>query len=743
MATFEGPGAITQAAAAIAASGAVVFPGATQQPVTVIASGNQTQSGAMAATQAHATLTGAGYNYNFAGVVVEVQAKNTISGTGNVGVGVQAVIEQSHALVSSYGDVFAAGAPSASILATRASTSGRRDLQLPRIPTSADKETQAWFAAISRIFDKYIFGNDASRLVSIADLVHGGVADRNGTGVTSPQPNLTTPSKVASLVADGALASIIIQWVNPIFPNYSHTELWRASVNDLGQAVKIQETPVEYYADMVGSGATKYYWARAVSQAGVKGEWNGSAGTKGMTGFDPGYVRDLMTSTGWKAVTPYAPFQYIRPAVPNGFQYACATGGRSGGVEPSWPTTAGATVADGGVVWQCVPSSARVPFVIGVDPLGAPAVFIDTAYIETASITSAKIGNLVADKITTGALSANIEILSKLWTGFDEYANPGNDAGFWLGMDSGFPRLHLNTGYRLNPDTGLMEPGKYIKFDGENIELNADIMSVADGNFDDLTADSVSLTRASIDFLSVTSFVTPSDWVDEAGILVGDPAFNNFLCYAAGCRKTESWTSSALVIGTGYTRPFAFAQFAHYSSIVPYDTSDSSTKYRCKKKAISFSIMVTAPGAGAVSTDYSGSYMDVYIMNDDQSFSSAAYNASTVTTGIPTRYLAKIPVTSHADGSVQAVQNMTGADVNTFVAEVSFGGGKTLITVTDDGESLNYVDGTRLKVGVVYKQFYQAGGSEDNTLYGHIAVAFQIDTLLQLDVPNNDVALTV
>lgn len=735
MATFEGPGAITQAAAAIAASGDVVFPGATQQRVTVIGSGNQTQSGPADVTPAHATLTGAGYNYNFAGVVVEAKAKNTISGTGNVGVVVQAVIGQSHALVSSHGDVFAAGAPSASILATRASTSGRRDLQLPRIPTSADKETQAWFAAISRIFDKYIFGSDASRLVSIADLVHGGVADRNGTGVTSPQPNLTTPSKVASLVAEGALASIIIQWVNPVFPNYSHTELWRASIDDIGQAVMIQQTPVESYTDMVGSGSTKYYWARAVSTAGVKGDWNAAAGVQGRTGFDPTYVRDIMTSAVWQAVTPYAAYQYVRPTEPNGYQYACIDGGRTGGDEPAWPTAVGNTVSDGDIVWQCVAADARVPFVVGTDPGGNPAVFIDTAYIEDATITSAKIGNLVADKITTGALSANIEILSKLWSGFDNYANPGNNAGFWLGMDGGFPRLHLNT--------GIANGSRYIRFDGTNIELDADIMSGANGNFNDLTADSVRLTRASIDFLYVQSFVTPSDWVNQAGILVGDPAFSNFLCYAAGCRKTESSTSSALVTGTGYSRPFAFAQFARYTSIVPYNTSDSSTKYRCKKKAISFSIRVTAPGAGAVSTAYSGSYMDVYIMNDDQSFSSAAYNASTVTTGIPTRYLAKIPVTSHAGGSVQAVQNMTGADVNTFVANVSFSGNNALITVTDDGESLNYVDGTRLKVGVVYKHFYQAGGSDDTTEYGHIAVDFQIDTLLQLDVPNNDVALTV
>ena len=54
----------------------------------------------------------------------------------------------------------------------------------------------------------------------------------------------------------------------------------------------------------------------------------------------------------WVALTNYALTNTRRPTIPNGLAYEVTTdGGSSGASEPTWPTTIGATVADGGLVW--------------------------------------------------------------------------------------------------------------------------------------------------------------------------------------------------------------------------------------------------------------------------------------------------------------------------------------------------------------------------------------------------------
>lgn len=51
----------------------------------------------------------------------------------------------------------------------------------------------------------------------------------------------------------------------------------------------------------------------------------------------------------------YSTGDFVRPTPlrRTGYDYEATTGGQTGVVEPSWPTTIGATVADGSVVWTC------------------------------------------------------------------------------------------------------------------------------------------------------------------------------------------------------------------------------------------------------------------------------------------------------------------------------------------------------------------------------------------------------
>lgn len=637
----------------------------------------------------------------------------------------------------------------------------RRDIQIPKVPVSGDKATQSWMTAVGSMLSKYIGGGSNDRLVSAGELIDGGLAGV-GTGgfLTSPPRNLTKPPKVTGLTANGALASIFVGWHNPSFSNYAYTELWRSNLDDIGQAVLIASTAVESYTDNVGSAATKYYWARAVSDQGVKGDFNAANGVKGTTSLDPDYVMQVLTSSTWKPNTTYYPFQYVRPTVENGFQYAAVDGGTSGSTEPTWPTTINATVNDGTIQWITVPVDARIPFVLGTLEDGTPAVFMDTAYIKNATITSAKIKDLTADKITTADLNADLHVLSKLWYGFNfpngVYYDAENNTytagktGFYLGVDGSTPALPV-----LHLNTGIANGSKSLYFDGNQIRLeNVDILSSADGTFDDLRGDSVDFSRANFDFLAFKEQVVASQYVTEQGITVsnpkvgGVPEFNQYLCYPNGCQKTESWTSSTLVIGTGYSRPFAFFQTGIYTSIKPYDYRSSLTRYRANKPNIGFSILVEALGAGLVGNYFGGSYLDVYLLSESQALSASNYNNSVATNGIPSQYLLKIPVTYHSGGYAVGYKNTGSGDVVAIYSRVFTDKGKNsnqvLIVCDDDYEVLGFRGSRTLKVAVVYKSFFQAGGSDDTTLTGQIKVSMQIKSIAGSSiVPINDDTLNI
>lgn len=64
-------------------------------------------------------------------------------------------------------------------------------------------------------------------------------------------------------------------------------------------------------------------------------------------------VVDLLPS--WAVATAYTLGQHAQPTTPNTYSYEATTAGTSHATtEPTWPTTLGATVADGTAVWTCV-----------------------------------------------------------------------------------------------------------------------------------------------------------------------------------------------------------------------------------------------------------------------------------------------------------------------------------------------------------------------------------------------------
>lgn len=133
---------------------------------------------------------------------------------------------------------------------------------------------------------------------------------------------------------------------------------------------------------------------------------------------------------------------------------------------------------------------------------------------------------------------------------------------------------------------------------------------------------------------------------------------------------------------------------------------------------------------------------------------SANYNNNSATSGIPSQYLLKIRINdiygASADGTPLVAYKNTGSGdaVATIVnihSDVRKNPNHTLITCGDDWGSLGYAGSRRLKVAVVFKSFYQAGGSDDSTDTGQITVSFQMISVVSSDnaLPVNDVPLAI
>ena len=88
--------------------------------------------------------------------------------------------------------------------------------------------------------------------------------------------------------------------------------------------------------------------------------------------------------------TAYTLGQFVRPATGNGFVYQAVAAGTSGGSVPTYPTTIGGTVSDGGVTWACVGSSLLV---------------LDCADLSWSSSTISATGLVVYDSTGTSSTS--------------------------------------------------------------------------------------------------------------------------------------------------------------------------------------------------------------------------------------------------------------------------------------------------------------------------------------------------
>ena len=563
------------------------------------------------------------------------------------------------------------------------------NLQVPKTPVGVPASLRQWFDAVGKTIQGFLSKGRAGFLTR-GELEGAGVIGIGGDGTaTTPTGDLTTPSTVSGLTANGALASIFLNWDAPTSANLAYVEILRADTNDYGTAYPIGTAVrgVNMYKDNVGSGATKYYWIRSVTKAGVKGPPNAVSGVKGTTGYDPSYVMQILTSGLWYPGTLYKPYQYVRPSTPSNYQYVCVSGGTSGATEPTWPTTVGHTVTDGTCTWACEALTTRVPFAIGsVD--GQPAVSILSAFIQDACITNAKVHDMSVEKLTAGIIDAiSMQLGGYLWNGFSDFSNPTNVAGFWFGMSGSIPCFKLST--------GAAGGNKGLTFDGTNLTVTGD------GKFDDVFGDAARFNLVSTDAISFNDECVPSYYIGEHSITIDDPAYQGYLCLKKEvCKSSVSsvsnlrlWAQSALdpypyVCDSG-TVPSGIVTVTSPSIgvILPYNASDSSNLLRFKSKSIAFRGIIG--GLLTQMSQYGGATTDTWIDNFKVRikfgvFSGTVYTVETDLAG---------SLQNMIDGTT--ITRTLTSTYNSRAFSVSFSSTDAglLIVCDDDNEAIGYSDG--------------------------------------------------
>lgn len=197
-------------------------------------------------------------------------------------------------------------------------------------PRTNDTQLQRWIDAATEWLEtrdgNTRRGNELDAFLTRREAVEIGLLQRqsraNGAPlVPRPQPGdsgllppeMSVPPPVTGLIAGAAVQTIVLSWDNPAqqYRNHSYVEVWRAEVDDLGQATMVGQSAGVMYTDSVGPGSAYYYWVRAVSTSDVEGPFNAVSGIYAETGLDVPYLLEKLTDQ----VTKDQLFQDLRSEI--------------------------------------------------------------------------------------------------------------------------------------------------------------------------------------------------------------------------------------------------------------------------------------------------------------------------------------------------------------------------------------------------------------------------------------------
>jgi len=165
--------------------------------------------------------------------------------------------------------------------------------KLPSVTSDIPRDLRTFIDRLREI----ISGKGTDRLVSVQDLITGGIAGPGSNGTITPPTalNIGTPPAPQNVTATGAIYNVLIEWDSPTYFGHDYSEIYGGSTNVIGDAVQLAFVPGVNYADPIGPSQSRYYWVRFVNTLGVKGPFNSVSGTLGTTGPEVQHLLDTLT----------------------------------------------------------------------------------------------------------------------------------------------------------------------------------------------------------------------------------------------------------------------------------------------------------------------------------------------------------------------------------------------------------------------------------------------------------------
>jgi len=398
-----------------------------------------------------------------------------------------------------------------------------RETKVAAIPDVRDDNVTEVLRAVKNVLQvrEGLLGDTLDQYVTWRDLTDVSVVSAGGTSTLTngtrvpvivpptvdtgydPTADLTTPSQPTGLTITSGMTSIYLAWTGASYQNHAYTEIWRASTDSIGSAVRIGTTITNLYSDPVGkTNQTYYYWIRFVSAANVSGPYNATAGTVASTGLVGGVdlspliitadkiasgaidlggskITGLLANANMAVITD--PTKIADSLIGN-TKLANLAVDAAKLADSSVTATKIANLAVGTAAIQtgAITTALIANAAIGSAQIADAAITsakignlaVGNAAIQNGAITNAKISDLTADKITAGNLTAAINVN----TG---YIYGGvNPAGSAPGTSS------FGTGYLLGAYGGANQffigsPDQNLLWNGTNLSVKGTINALA------------------------------------------------------------------------------------------------------------------------------------------------------------------------------------------------------------------------------------------------------------------------